>query len=117
MWTLATLLAFAIVEGLLFRTGWYNRYLEPNSSAGLVEGYLAWLAQGRGSGTEVAVLGDSRVAHGLSAPAASAASGDKLRFWNLGIAGTLPRDWYYMLRDADAGHRRFAAVVLALDQF
>jgi hypothetical protein len=118
VWTLSTLLAFLLVEGLIFRTGWYNRWLEPNSSAGLVEGYLGWLAQRTGgSAAEVIVLGDSRVAHGLSAGAASAAAGNSLYFWNLGIAGTLPRDWYYMLRDADPGRQRFAAIVLALDQY
>ncbi len=120
---LATVLGFLMLEALIFRTGWYNRWLEPNSAAGQVEGYLAWLDHARpnsASGTslaEVVVLGDSRVAHGLSAPGADAASGNQLHFWNLGIAGTLPRDWYYMLRDADPGHRRFAAVVLALDQY
>lgn len=117
-WTAATLLAFLVTEGLIFRTGWYNQWLEPSSSAGMVEGYLRWLRESPHRQTsEVAVLGDSRIAHGLSAPAASAASGDKLRFWNLGIAGTLPRDWYYMLRDADPTRRRFSAVVLALDQY
>ncbi len=118
VWTLATLAAFLLVEGLLFRTGWYNRWLEPNSSAGLVEGYLSWLAQRpHDSDAEVVVLGDSRIAHGLSAAGASNAAGNSLHFWNLGIAGTLPRDWYYILRDADPDHRRFAAIVLALDQY
>ncbi|SPE42791.1 conserved exported hypothetical protein [Candidatus Sulfopaludibacter sp. SbA3] len=118
VWTLATLLAFLAVEALIFRTGWYNRWLEPHSSAGQVEGYLWWLAhRPAGSIPEVVVLGDSRIGHGLSACLADAAAGHHLHFWNLGINGTLPRDWYYMLRDADPDHRRFAAVVLALDQY
>src|SRR5437773_7734764 len=100
VWTLATLLGFVAIEALLFRTGWYYRYLEPSSSAGQVEAYLRWLTR-RSSTPEVLVLGDSRVHHGLSAPVADAAVGGKLHFWNFGIAGTLPRDWYYMLRDAD----------------
>jgi hypothetical protein len=119
--TLATSLGFLILEGLLFRTGWCNRWLEPNSSPGQVEGFLTCLAHApRGptcgiSAGEVVVLGDSRIAHGLSVPAADTASGNRLRFGNLGIVGTLPSNWYYKLRDADPVHRRFTAVVLALD--
>jgi hypothetical protein len=117
-WTAATALAFLLAEGLIFRSGWYYQWIEPASSAGMVEGYLHWLRESpRGPAAEAVVLGDSRIAHALSAPAASAASGGKLRFWNLGIMGTLPRDWYYILRDADPTRRRFAAVVLALDQY
>jgi len=118
LWTLSTLLVFLIAEALLFRTGWYLRYVEPASSAGQVAGHLAWLARKPADSLpEVLVLGDSRIGHAFSAPAATAASYGKLHFWNLGIPGTLPRDWYYMLRDADPDHRRFAAVILALDQY
>jgi hypothetical protein len=117
-WTVATLLAWLAVDALVFRSGWYNRWLEPNSSTGQVEARMAWLRQvPHGAIPEAIVFGDSRVAHALWAPVAAAASGNKLRFWNFGIPGTLPRDWYYMLRDADPDRRRFSAVVLGLDQY
>lgn len=107
-----------LLDAALFRTPWYYSQLEPNSSAGQVEGYLYWLNKTPRTGlAEVAVFGDSRIAHGFSAPMAGEASENRIRFWNFGIAGTLPRDWYYMLRDADPGLRRFAAVFLALDQY
>ena len=118
LWTVSTLLAWLALDGRIFRSGWYNRWLEPNSSTGQVEAHMAWLRQTpRGSLPEVIVLGDSRIAAGFSPTGAAAAGGGKLRFWNFGIPGALPRDWYYMLRDADPGRRRFAAVVMALDQY
>jgi hypothetical protein len=40
-----------------------------------------------------------------------------LHFWNFGIGGTSPRDWYYILRDADPERHRFAAIVLSLDRY
>ena len=41
--TVIGLLAYVAVEGFLFHSGWYNKYLEPNSSAGEVEYYQFWL--------------------------------------------------------------------------
>jgi hypothetical protein len=84
----------------------------------VVEAYLYWLQHEPGSRLrEALVFGDSRIAHAFSAEAAGAVTGNRIRFWNFGIAGTLPRDWYYILRDADPGRHRFAVVVLALDQY
>jgi hypothetical protein len=115
-YSLAAILTWLVLDALFFRTGLYFPYLEPNSSAGQLEGYLYWLRQ-KSSVPESLVLGDSRIAHGLSAANATEATGNRLHFWNLGIMGTLPRDWYYLLRDADPTHRRFAAIILALDQY
>lgn len=109
---------FVSVEALIFRAGWYYKYLEPASSAGTVENNLYWLAhQPHGSVPEVLVVGDSRVGEGFSAPAATAAASGKIRFWNFGISGATPRVWYYELRDADPTRRRFAAIVFALDHY
>lgn len=117
-WTLASLLAFLIVEAVVFRVGWYNKYLEPNSAAGMVESYLFWLSRARPvSVPQVMVIGDSRIAEGFSAPLAQKATGGRVHFWNFGLAGTTPRAWYYILRDADPTRRRFAAIVLALDGY
>jgi hypothetical protein len=118
LWTVASLLLFLLVEGLIFRLGWYNKYLEPLSSAGTVESYLSWLKRfPRGELPEVLVVGDSRIAEGFSAPAAGTADGNRIRYWNFGIGGATPRVWYYELRDGDPTRRRFAAIVLALDQY
>lgn len=106
------------MEGLIFRAGWYSRYLEPASSAGTVEGYLHWLkSEPRPGVPEVLVVGDSRIAEGFSTPAANAAAGGRIRFWNYGVGGATPRVWYYELRDADPTRRRFAAIVFALNRY
>lgn len=112
------MLLFLMVEGLIFRAGWYYKYLEPASSAGGVEGHLHWLAsEPHGKLPEVLVVGDSRIAEGFSAPEADAADGDRIHYWNFGIPGATPRVWYYELRDADPTRRRFRAIVFALDHY
>lgn len=117
-WTILTLCAFLLVEALIFRAGWYENYVEPQSSAGVVEDHLYWLhTHPAGRVPEILVVGDSRVGEGLSAPQADEASGRRVHFWNFGIAGATPRSWYYELRDADPTRRRFAAIVFALDHY
>jgi hypothetical protein len=117
-WTVASLLAFLLMEGAIFRLGWYNQYLEPDSSAGEVEGYLSWLKRYPHNGSpEVLVMGDSRIAEGFSARLAGRNVQQRLRFWNFGIGGTTPRIWYYMLRDADPTRRRFKVIVMALGEY
>jgi hypothetical protein len=117
-WTVLSLLAFLLVEAAVFRIGWYNQYLEPNSSAGEVEGYLSWLKRyPHGRTPEVLVMGDSRIAEGFSARLAGKIAQQRLRFWNFGIGGTTPRIWYYMLRDADPTSRRFKSIVIALGEY
>lgn len=117
-WTLFSLLAWLLIDSALFRPEWYLQYLEPNSTAGRVELALHWLTRRPPSARpEVMVVGDSRVAEGFSSRRAAEAVQNRLRFWNMGIGGTSPRIWYYLIRDADPTRRRFAALVLPLDHF
>ncbi len=118
LWTVLALIAFFVADGLIFRTGWYNPYLEPDSSAGSLEAQLHWLKEAAPAKVpEVLVIGDSRIAEGFSARTANAATGQRLNFWNFGLGGTTPRVWYYALRDADPTRRRFAAITIALDNY
>lgn len=118
LWILVVLAVFFGCDALLFRTGWYNQYLEPQSSAGSLESHLYWLEHAMPRvPSEVLVVGDSRVAEGFSSRTATVATQRRLHFWNFGVAGTTPRVWYYTLRDADPTRRRFAAIVLALDNY
>jgi hypothetical protein len=119
LWTALALASFFIADNLLFRTGWYTQYLEPHSSAGSLESELHWLkyAPSLRHAPEILVAGDSRVAEGFSSRAADAAVDRRLHFWNAGLPGTTPRVWYYFLRAADPTHRRFAAIVIALDSY
>src|SRR4051794_38962520 len=43
LWSVAALFIFFAIDGLIFHSGWYMKYLEPNSSAGQVESQLFWL--------------------------------------------------------------------------
>lgn len=119
VWVATTAAVFLLVEGFLFREGWYYKYFEPNSSAGWVELHLYWLRRFQPKGKhEVLVVGDSRIAEGFSARQATEISQKRnLYFWNMGIAGSPPRVWYYVLRDADPSRRRFEAIVLAMDHY
>ncbi|HVY94107.1 MAG TPA: hypothetical protein VHA14_15210 [Bryobacteraceae bacterium] len=118
LWIILALAAFFAADSLLFRTGWYTKYLEPDSSAGTLESHLYWLDSApRSSQPEVLVVGDSRIAEGFSAVTANAAAGGRLHFWNFGVSGTTPRVWYYALRAADPTRRRFAAIAFALDTY
>jgi hypothetical protein len=118
LWTAFSVLAYFLIDAALFRSGWYLRFLEPNSTAGQVElRFHSLMSRTAGNRPEVLVVGDSRIAEGFSAPKADAAVGNRLRFENAGISGTTPRSWYYLIRDLDPKGRRYAAVVLPLDDY
>lgn len=118
LWTAASLLLFVLVEAAIFRSGVYYPYLEPQSSAGTVYSYMYWLKHQPHTATpEVLVLGDSRMAEGFSAVIADEAAGQRLHFWNFGMPGTTPRIWYYMLRNGDPTRRRFAKIVIPIDDY
>ena len=93
LWSLATLLVFLLAEAALFRSGWYFKDLEPDSSAGLVEYPLYWLRRSTvaknapANQHEIIVVGDSRVAEGFSTQQASEVTGGQTRFWNFGVPG------------------------------
>jgi len=116
--TLLMLIAYVAAEGFIFHSGWYAKYLEPNSTAGQVEYNLFWLRRtGKPKVPDVLVVGDSRIAEGFSARVAMAADGGRVHFVNFGMPGAAPRVWYYVLRDMDKDRNRFSAIVLALDHY
>src|SRR5438552_15801455 len=59
LWTALVMIAFLGADSLLFRTGWYLDYIEPDSSTGQLESHLHWLQQRAASEREVLVVGDS----------------------------------------------------------
>jgi hypothetical protein len=118
LWIALALAAFFVADSLIFRAGWYNQYLEPDSSTGSLEFQLQWLKDAPAPhNPEVLVIGDSRIAEGFSSRTATAVTDNRLHFWNFGLAGTTPRVWYYTLRDADPTRRRFAAIAIAIDNY
>ena len=63
---------------------------------------------------QVLAVGDSRMAL-RTARAGRMGSGFTYGF--AGIAGTLPRCWYYLLREVDPGRNRYAAILLPVDDY
>ena len=110
-------LLFCGLEGVVFRSGFYTSYFEPNSTAGLLRAVLHDEALRYRPGTAyVQTLGNSRMALELRVS-------DRLvsqcgyTFGRLAAAGTHPRCWYYMLREADPDARKYAAIVIPMDSY
>ena len=116
LWSVCALAAFFALDGLVFHSGWYMAYLQPQSSAGQLESRIFWLRH-EAEVPETAVLGDSRIGEGFSARAAQTATGGAMRFRNIAVAGSTARVWYYLLRGADPERKRFPIVVLAMDRY
>lgn len=108
---------FILLEGALFRTGFYARLLEPDSSAGILRSILYDEKQRRPSGLpEVLTIGDSRM--GLRARPANEISNETgYTFATIAMPGSGPRIWYYMLRDINPTHRRYAAILIGVDEY
>jgi hypothetical protein len=106
------------LDALAFRTPWYPRFLQPDSTTGLFETIL-WRerqAQKKYGDNLVVTLGDSRFGF---APKLSnettRPTGYALR--SAGVAGSSVRDWYYMLRDLDPSANRYRAIVFGMNSY
>ena len=114
---LAAVLGLFLIDAVIFRTRLYFPYLEPDATAGNLE-MICYLETHRkpAGGKQVVALGDSRLA--LTPQLANqAGAGRGYEFANVGVAGSSPRVWYYMLRDLDPEARRYAAVLLPVDDY
>jgi len=106
------------LDSLLFRTGPYAHFLEPDSSTGLFEAILRREQQAQLTPRDdlVVTLGNSRFAYSRKVidhlPRKPA-----YEFRDAGIAGSNARNWYYMLRDLDPSAQRYRAVVLGVDDY
>jgi hypothetical protein len=106
------------LDSLVFRSGFYTRILEPESSTGTFELILRREQQAQPwyGNNLIVTLGDSRFAYyPRAANEQTATTG--LAFRQAGVAGTDVRAWYYMLRDLDPTRRRYRAVVLGVDDY
>ncbi len=112
---LGTLALFFCLDALVFRSGFYVKILEPISSAGLMMNFI-WQEQARVRSTapQVLALGDSRME-------LDTAIANRLHtgceFGSLAVPGTLPRCWYYMLREVDPKASKYAAVILSVEDY
>lgn len=114
----AGLLLYGMADQAIFGSGWYLRFLDPESLAGRVHLTLdaEWMRP-RSRVPEVAVIGNSILAEGFSAKVADAEARGRVRFANLSVPGSTPRAWYYELRAADPDARRYSAVVLQIEEY
>jgi hypothetical protein len=113
---LSTLVVLFLLDAAVFRSGFYARYLEPNSAAGFFESvFKAGLENRLKRPHGALVLGDSQIAEGFSAQLADqTGTGSGWEFVSAGVGGASLRNWYYMVRDLDPQRSRFDVVVLPL---
>jgi hypothetical protein len=113
---LTTMVVLFLLDAAAFRSGFYARYLEPNSAAGDFETIFHADQKNRFARPHHAlVLGDSQIGEGFSAQVANEAEASSgWEFLAGGIGGASMRNWYYLLRDLDPDRSRFDVVVLPL---
>ena len=111
------LVALFLVDAALFRTGLYPAMLDPESTAGRVEmmRYVE-MRRARSKAAQAIAFGDSRMGF-LPGVATAATVGRDVEFTSVAVPGTSPRSWYYQLRDLDPDARRYAAIILPVDDY
>ena len=100
-----------ILDQILFR-GIYLTVLEPESTAGMT--LLARSIQEKNYVPEkknILILGDSRIGEGFSARIANEIGNPQgFNFVGIGLPGTTPRAWRYVLRDLDPERNKYQAI-------
>lgn len=115
---LGGLVLFLSVEAAVFRSGFYARYLEHDSTTGRFEAVFREERTRPLSPREVLVFGDSRIAEGFSGAVANqAVEGSGLHFDNAAVPATSPRSWYYSLRGLDSASRHYYAAVFTVTSY
>jgi hypothetical protein len=107
-------LAFVVLDGVLFHTRLYTSILAPDSYAGRLAPIIRAEKQRAPSGLkEVLVLGDSRIAEGFSAAVADElGSSAGLKFVSLAEPASTIVIWHYILREVDPTAQRYSAIVI-----
>ncbi len=106
-------IAVFCLDAAVFRSGYYKRFVTPDSSAGSVQ-QLIRIERERPLpfNRRVLVLGNSQLAEGFSAKTASKPLADsRINIVNAGVPGVTIRDWFYMVRDMDPRATRYNVIV------
>lgn len=105
-------------DALLFRSGWYARRLEPDSSTANIERIirLEREKQSKPARHQIVAVGDSRMGFFVRF-ANERWGGEGFRFGTLALGGALPRCWPYLLRAVDPDANRYSAVIVPLNDF
>src|SRR6266446_4087998 len=110
-------LGFLLVETLVFHTSLYPSILSTDSSTGVLE-TLLYNERHRDvrDRNQVLAIGDSRMGF-LPRYGNELTPGTGYTFASIATPGATPRCWYYMLRDVDPTRRRYAAIVIAVEDY
>jgi hypothetical protein len=106
--------AFVVLDALVFHTRLYPSILAPESYAGRLAMITRAEKRRAPSGRkEVLVLGDSRIAEGFStAVADQLGSASGLKFVSLAEPASTIVIWHYILREVDPTAQRYSAIVV-----
>jgi hypothetical protein len=113
---LASIIAFAAIEGAVFHTGVYPWILNPDASTGYVETILRHERERPKSGPQVLGIGDSRM-NMLPRISNQHTPETGYTFGTIATAGASTRSWYFMLRDTDPTARFYRAIVMAVESY
>jgi hypothetical protein len=116
MATVAALPALFLMDAAAFRTPYYARWIEPDSRAGNLERRtLVEMHRKIHGSKQVLVVGDSRM--GFLPRLANNTGAGTYEFGSVAVPGTTPRCWYYQVRDLDPSARRYAALLIPVDDY
>lgn len=114
-----TLGPYLLVEGLIFRSGFYARFLEPESHAGAFEN-VTWneIHRPPSGKKEVLMLGSSRMREDFSARIANQLKPDDGYFFiNASVPHGRDRAWYYLVREVDPHRNRYKSIMIPLEDY
>ena len=113
----AAALLFALVEAVVFHSGFYASLAKPDSSAGKLHTAL-YNERHReiDSPNQVLAVGDSRMSFRPKA-AHEHTAGSGYSFATIMVPGSSPRCWYYMLREVDPDKNRYSAILIPIDDY
>ncbi len=97
----------------------YTQWLEPQSTAGTVMmAASAVQQQWDPKKKNILIIGNSRIGEGVSAKQANnAINNNEYNFVVLGLPGTTPRIWFYVLNSLDKDANKFFAVYLMAENY
>ena len=113
----ATVLVFLALEALVFHTELYPSILEPDSSTGSLEYKIRnERVRVKNDRKQVLAVGHSRMAL-MPKVANELQPATGYTFATIGEPGATQRDWYYMLRNVDPDHNKYAAIIVPSDDY
>lgn len=116
-WTLLAAAGFFFaLDSLIFRSGFYTPYLNPDSSSGHMELVLNnEIHRDKSDRNQVLTVGDSRM--GFFPRYVNGRPEIGYTFGTVASAGTTPRCWPYLVRAVDPTRHAYRAIVVPLEDF